>query len=68
MRKTCNFQYRFEAQAIEDGSVDVNQLIPSLLALKDALFTFNELLDPDKGKVILNVKATQNGRFDVRLK
>ena len=68
MRKTCNFQYRFEGEAIEDGSVDVNHLIPSLLALKDALFTFNELLDPDKGKVILNVKATQNGRFEVQLR
>lgn len=68
MTKACNFKYRFEGPAIEDGSVDVNQLIPSLLALKDTLFTFNELLDPDRGKVFLNVKATQNGRFDLQLR
>jgi len=68
MPKGCSFKYRFEGPAIEDGSVDVYQLIPSLLVLKDALFTFHELLTPNKGKVFLNVKATQGGRFDVEVR
>lgn len=68
MTKACNFQYRFEGEAIEDGVIGVNQLIPSLLALKDALFVLHEQLNPGKGKVLLNVKASRDGRFYIEFR
>lgn len=69
MTNTCNFKFRFEGQAIKDGRVDMKEhLLPSLVAFKDALFIFHQDVLHQRTIVSLNVKAFNDGSFDIDIR
>lgn len=64
----CNFKFRFEGQAIQDGLIDRDQLIPSLIALKDALFLFHKEINHNTTMLSMQAEISNNGNFHIALK
>lgn len=56
---------RYVGNGVENGSIPVSDLAPSLLGLSEALGTVQEELFPDSPKVSLNIRATEKGSFIV---
>lgn len=62
-----DFKVTFTGSAVEDGQIDVNDLVPSLLAISDLIQVCNRTLNQDRMHIAIKVKATQHGSFEVLL-
>jgi hypothetical protein len=58
---------KYDGPALQDGSMPVRELAPSLLALGDLFTEASGTLYPDLPPVALNIKATEEGSFWVDL-
>ena len=63
----AHFTLKFEGSAFDNGEIDVHDLAPALLALGDMFQTANELMNQDKTKTSVKVRATSEGSFEVDL-
>jgi hypothetical protein len=61
------FGITYDGPALAAGTMPVRDLAPALLALGDLFTEASQVLYPDAGPVALNIKATDEGSFDVHL-
>lgn len=61
------FDVHYQGKALEDNSMPVKDLAPSLLSLSDAFQTIQALNNPSETPLSLNITATQKGSFIVEL-
>jgi hypothetical protein len=61
------FSVKFTGPTLENHTIDVRILAPSLLALADALKSAQKELSPDSPAPAIEIKATRPGSFDVAL-
>ena len=66
MSKTV-FSIAYDGPALRDGVMDVRELAPALLAAGQLFDAANTVLNGDRAKVKVNVKATDIGSFEVLL-
>ena len=68
MHKNATFQVSYDGEAVEDGTIDVRELAPSLLALGDLIDETNRHITQGRMEVSLRVSADiERGSFLVRL-
>lgn len=60
------FSVKFTGPALENHTIDVRVLAPSLLALADALKSAQKELSPDSPAPAIDIKATRPGSFCLR--
>lgn len=58
---------RYYGEALEDNSIPVKELAPSLLALSEAFQEIQFLENPDEPPLSLDIKATEKGSFKIDL-
>lgn len=63
----ANFSLIFRGNAVENGQIDVQDFAPALLAVGDLLQSANEVVNGDKAKVAVKVRATSVACFEVDL-
>lgn len=61
------FQVHYDGSSLEDNSIPIKDLAPSLLSLSEAFQTIQELTHPSEEKLSLNIKATNKGSFIAEL-
>jgi hypothetical protein len=61
------FSVAYEGPALEDGTMDVRELAPALLALADIFRTANTTINSQAPPVTLEIRATNRGSFEVHL-
>jgi hypothetical protein len=61
------FRIAYDGPALETGRMPVRDLAPALLALGELFAEASEVIYPEGGPVALNIKATEQGSFDVQL-
>jgi hypothetical protein len=61
------FSLAYGGPAVDDGTMDVRTLAPSLIALADLFRTANATLNRDSPSVTLEINATSRGSFEVHL-
>jgi hypothetical protein len=62
------FYFAFEGEAIQDGTIEVNDLAPSLLALGDLVDEANKYINHGSASVVLRVRAdSEKGSFKIAL-
>lgn len=65
---TAKFTVKFTGPALDDGTMDVRDLTPALLAIGDSCTRANQLLNGSAAKVRTNVKADfKKGSFGIEL-
>ena len=57
------FRIGFEGPGVDNGEIDVLDLAPALLALGELVQTANSVLNQDRAKARLIVRASENGSF-----
>ncbi|WP_282803904.1 hypothetical protein [Secundilactobacillus kimchicus] len=62
-----DFQIHYKGQALEDGTMPVQELAPSLLALADVLQLIQKLENPNESTLSIDIQATKKGSFIVDL-
>lgn len=62
-----HFTLIFDGEAVQNGEIDVRDLAPPLLAIGDMIQQANSLENGEKASVLVKVKATQEGSFEVDL-
>lgn len=60
-------QVHYDGPSLEDNSIPIKDLAPSLLSLSEAFQTIQELTHPEEEKISLNIKATNKGSFIAEL-
>ena len=65
--RSAEFSVAYDGPAVQDGSMDVKELAPALLALGTLCEDANRLLNSDRAKVAVRVQAMQPGSFHVSL-
>jgi hypothetical protein len=63
----ANFSLIFRGNAVENGQIDVQDFAPALLAVGELLQSANEVVNGDKAKVAVKVRATAVACFEVDL-
>lgn len=63
----ANFSLIFRGAAVENGQIDVQDFAPALLAVGELLQSANEVVNGDKAKVAVKVRATAVSCFEVDL-
>jgi len=63
----ANFSLIFRGTAVENGQIDVQDFAPALLAVGELLQSANEVVNGDKAKVAVKVRATAVACFEVDL-
>lgn len=63
----ANFKIIFRGSAVDDGEIDVRDLAPALLALGDVFQAASDVLNGDRVKTVVRVKATDHACFEVDL-
>lgn len=63
----ANFKIIFRGPAVDGGEIDVNDLAPALLALGDVFQAASDVLNGDRVKTVVRVKATEQACFEVDL-
>jgi hypothetical protein len=66
MSKT-EFELFYEGPILEDGSMDVRDLAPAMLAMGDAMELAGKVLYGDSAKTLVNVRCFKHGSFGVSL-
>jgi hypothetical protein len=61
------FSLAYEGPALEDGSMEVRALAPSLLALADVFRLGNATVNPQAAPVTLEIRSTDRGSFEIHL-
>ena len=62
-----NFKVIFRGSAVDDGDIDVRDLAPALLALGDVFQAASDVLNGDRVKTAVRVKATEAACFEIDL-
>ncbi len=62
-----NFKIVFNGPAVDDGDIDVRDLAPALLALGDIFQSASNVLNGDRVKTSVKVRATAQACFEVDL-
>lgn len=57
----------YVGKGVDDGSIDIKDLAPSLLALGEMIEAANNALHPDGPKVSIRIRATSQGSFEVAI-
>lgn len=57
----------FDGEALKDGTIDVRDLAPALLALGDLFKAANQTLNDDRAEVSVRIRATRDGSFELGL-
>lgn len=60
-----NFQISYDGPALASNEMDIKELAPALLALGELFDDANKLLNGDKVKVAVNIKATSPGSLNI---
>ncbi len=63
----ANFKVIFRGPAVDDGEIDVRDLAPALLALGDVFQAASVVLNGDRVKTVVRVKATEEACFEIDL-
>jgi hypothetical protein len=64
----ANFTIAYDGRAIQDGSMDVRDLAPALMAVGQLFDAANRALNgSDAPAITVNVKATNHGSFEINL-
>jgi hypothetical protein len=63
----ATFQIAYDGSALRDGTMDVRDLAPALLAVGQLFDAANHTLNGDRAKVSVHVKATEHGSFSILL-
>lgn len=63
----ANFSLIFRGTAVENGQIDVQDFAPALLSVGELLQSANEIVNGDKAKVAVKVRATAVACFEVDL-
>ena len=63
----AEFAVSYEGSAFADYTMDVRDLAPALIALGQAFDRANALLNGDRAKITLSVRATSPGSFEISL-
>lgn len=61
------FQVHYDGPSLENNSIPVKDLAPSLLSLSEAFQTIQELTHPEEEPLSLDIKATNKGSFIAEL-
>ena len=61
------FDVHYKGTALEDNSIPVKDLAPSLLSLSEAFQTIQKINNPSEAPLSLNITATKKGSFLVEL-
>lgn len=62
-----NLTFIFDGSGVEKGEIDVQDLAPALLALGDLIQSANEVINGERAKTSVTVKATAEGSFEIDL-
>jgi len=62
-----NLTLVFDGSGVEKGEIDVQDLAPALLALGDLIQSANNVINGDRAKISVCVRATAEGSFEVDL-
>ena len=62
-----NFEVYYDGQGLENNSIPIQDLVPSLLSLSEAFQLIQQLKNPNEDHVSLNIQATQKGSFIAEL-
>lgn len=62
-----NFEVHYDGQGLENNSIPIQDLAPSLLSLSEAFQLIQQLKNPNEDHISLNIKATQKGSFIAEL-
>ena len=62
-----NLTFIFDGSGVEKGEIDVQDLAPALLALGDLIQSANEVINGERAKTSVCVKATAEGSFEIDL-
>lgn len=62
-----DFSVRYYGEALEDNSIPVKELAPSLLALSEAFHEIQFITNPHEEPLSLDIKATEKGSFRIDL-
>jgi hypothetical protein len=68
MRDSAVFTVAYNGPALKDGSMDVRELAPALLALGDLISETNRIINDDTSKIQVRIKADfQVGSFEINI-
>lgn len=67
MNNEYKFILKYDGPSLESNAMDVSHLAPALLSLNDALSSLNTILNKDKTRVNLQVRALNKGSFSIDL-
>lgn len=62
-----DFSVRYYGDALEDNSIPIKELAPSLLALSEAFQEVQFIANPHEETISLDIKATEKGSFIIDL-
>lgn len=62
-----DFSVRYYGEALEDNTIPIRDLAPSLLALSEAFQEIQSITNPDEAPLSLDIKATEKGSFKIDL-
>jgi len=65
MPEVASFTMKYDGSALEDHTIDINDLAPALLAINDLILEANRIANQDRSEVKLRVKAQEPGCFQV---
>lgn len=63
----ASFKMGFDGPAVETNEIGVKELAPALLSLADAIEEANRLINGNRARIAVNIKATREGSFLVDL-
>jgi hypothetical protein len=63
----ADFRVAYDGPAIEGGRMAVRDLAPALLALGELVSDASAIVQPEKGRVGLEIEATEEGSFAIHL-
>jgi len=67
MPENITFKVLYEGPALSNHEMNVRDLAPALLAIGDLLEESNKILNGDKAKIAVNIKATEPGSVFINL-
>ena len=63
MKDRANFSICYSGKALEDGTMDVNELAPALFAIGKIVNEANKIINDKQEKIQINVQAFRKGSF-----